>query len=116
MASFATMLFGTIDEVARLRTQLGRAPRDLRDAPLELTDPDPGADPERLLTLNRQPREGVSQRVLEREPDDGGADGGCRQELVAEYESGDDGEQADDDRVLEDRGERDRARGRCEAG
>ena len=39
-------------------------------------------------------------------PDDDGADGGGRQELVLEDERGDEHQQADDHRVLEDRRER----------
>ena len=45
---------GQDDEVAGLGAQLGGAPGDLRDAPFEVPDPDPVADVERLLALDRE--------------------------------------------------------------
>ena len=50
----------------------------------------------------RQAGERVPERVLQREADDDGADRRGREQLVVEHERGDEGEQADDDGVLQD--------------
>ena len=93
------------DEVARLRADLGRAPRHLGDQAVGAGDGHPVADAKRLLDLNRQPGKQVAQRVLQREADHDGADGGRRQHLLLHEQHGHEREQRDDDRVLDDGGE-----------
>ena len=100
------LVVGNDDEVAGLGAQLRRAPGDLGDTPFELANADPVADLERLLALDREPGEGIAERVLEREADDDRADRGGREQLVFEDERRDEQEDADDDRVLEDRRKR----------
>ena len=68
-------------EVAGLGAQLRRAPGDFGDPPFEFADPNPVADVKRLLALDREPGEGVAQRVLQREPDHHRAHRRGRQQL-----------------------------------
>ena len=59
---------------------------------------------ERALDLNRESRERVAERVLEREAHDDGTHRGGGEELLTQEDSSDHAERAEDDRVLEDRG------------
>ena len=93
---------GNDDEVAGLGAQLGRAPRDLGHPALELADANPVADTKRLLALDAKTGKGVPERVLERKPDDHGADSRRGEELVFEDERRDQHQQPDDHRILED--------------
>ena len=65
-------------------------------------DPDPVADAKRLLDLNRQPGEQIAERVLQREPDDDGADRGRGEDLLLQNQRRGDREETDDDGVLDD--------------
>ena len=84
MASLRDDVVGQDDEVARLGPQLRRAPRHLGDAAVVVADSHPLADVKRLLALDREAGEGIPQRVLQREAEHDGADGGRRHELLAE--------------------------------
>ena len=63
----------------------------------------PVPDAKRLLDLDRQAREEVPERVLEREPDDDRADGGGRENPILQNQGHRHGEEADDDGILDDR-------------
>ena len=63
------------------------------------------ADAKRLLDLNRQARDEVAERVLQREAEDDGAGGGRGEHAVAQDQRGRHGKQQKDDRVLNDVGE-----------
>jgi hypothetical protein len=65
----------------------------------------PLPDAERLLDLNRESGEQVAERVLQREADNNGADGGCGQQLLAQQHRADHDEEDDDGEVLDDRRE-----------
>ena len=69
------------DQVARLRAQLGRAPRHFRHAAFIVPDPHPVPDVKRFLALDGEAGERVAERVLQREAEHHRADRGRRDEL-----------------------------------
>ena len=65
-----------------------------------------------LLALNGEAGKRVSERVLQRKPDDDGTHRRGGEQLVVEHERGDEQNQADDDELLKDGRKRDRERDR----
>ena len=90
------------DEVPCLGPHLRRAPRNLADDPVLAADGHPVTDAKRLFDLNREAREEVSKRILQRKTDNDSAD--CRrcEDPIAQDQCRDQREQRDDECVLDD--------------